>query len=79
MIRLTDLKDAYAIDMDGKRYIVSLSRLKNDANGNARYSGTIVADDGGAVLQGHTYSFTGHGMPLREEATWVLRHHLGKI
>ena len=74
---------SYTVFTSGYDFVVTMERLSNDRNGNARYKATvsILTDHdktGGEYTLDHeaeaiarVYTFTGHCQSERNEARWI--------
>lgn len=65
---------------DDNDYIVTLKQLKNTNTGCPRYEAVIVEGVNHfqeKSMSNAVYTFTGHYLCEREEARWILHHHLG--
>lgn len=65
-----------------KGYIVTLTHIRNDANGNPRFQADIAhLGDLNARHQSSVarYTFTGHYASDADEAKWILAHHLNEV
>lgn len=61
MTKRHDQINIYNITTERRNYIVTLERLNNDRNGNARYKAVIIFPDETAKdLYNAVYTFTGH-------------------
>lgn len=64
------------------QFCVTLSKLRNDANGNLRYEATVIDVDelvwpfNGGRCQATKLRFTGHCMSERDEAEWAVDYLL---
>lgn len=62
-------------------YTVSLERLKNTNNGNARYKAYLVRVENDPktqntkFLHNAVYMFHGHSMSIYDEAKWIVDYH----
>lgn len=64
-------------------FSVTISKLRNDVNGNLRYEATVVdvtektwINYSGDEYQATRVRFTGHGMSERDEAEWAVDYLL---
>ena len=83
MTKQLSTQDAFNLGgSDGKLYIVILTGIKNDVNGNRRYEATIVQHNdlwNRGKSGAFRYHFTGHMMTPQQEAEWALEQiHLKK-
>ena len=63
----------FKIEKNGKRHIVTLERLENDANGAPRYKAVIVflsSDDNS--FNNAVYTFKGHYWDAKSEAEFIV-------
>ncbi len=61
-------------------YVVTLERLKNDANGNPRYHAIVAvieAIEDGKYCYNAVYDFTGHYLNAEGEARWIVAYYEG--
>ena len=63
----------YHIPTDRGLYHVILERIKNDSNGNPRYSAFISTSTGDIAYH---YNFCGHYCGDVIEAEWIVKYHL---
>ena len=64
---------------EGRPYIVTLTRIHNDVNGNPRFEAVITNHDvmlSDGYANAYRYRFTGHYMAERQEAEWILARHM---
>ena len=66
------VKSTYKLSKDGETYIVTLSRVKNDVNGNPRFEAEIILLADNYLSLAHVYRFAGHYQPEEEEAKWIV-------
>ena len=69
--------DVFRVNIEEHEYIVTLERLKNDANENAKYKAVICFIDPAPVrsLYNAVYTFTGHYLSKYDEARWIVEYY----
>ena len=69
--------DVFRVDIEEHEYIVTLERLKNDANGNAKYKAVICFIDPAPARSFYNavYTFTGHYLSRYDEARWIVEYY----
>lgn len=74
MTKRFDNKNTYLVERDERKYAVTLSRIKNDVNGNPRFEALItdLEDLASGYSTTYTYRFSGHHMSNKNEAMWIL-------
>ena len=73
------VKQLYNVDIiEFARWTVVLEKIKNSPSGAPRYEATVIYDgqDRGMDRAATKYRFTGHYYSEREEAEFILEHHL---
>ena len=75
------VKQLYNVDViEFAEWIVVLQRIQNTSSGTPRYEATIIniSKDRGMNRSASKYRFTGHYYSERQEAEFILEHHLSK-
>ena len=69
--------DVFRVSIEERDYIVTLERLKNDANGNGRYKAVICFIESEPVKSFYNavYTFTGHYLSRYDEAQWIVEYY----
>ena len=69
--------DVFRVNIEEHEYIVTLERLKNDANGNGTYKAVICFIDPVPVRKFYNavYTFTGHYLSSYDEARWIVEYY----
>lgn len=80
MTRRLDNKATYGVETDLARYLVTLTHLKNDINGNPRLSANVIVlevkgnEHPGNYYTTYSYNFTANGIGEENEARWICRY-----
>lgn len=69
--------NVFRINTEKQEYIVTLERLKNDANGNGRYKAVICFIESAPIKNFYNavYTFTGHYLSSYDEARCIVEYY----
>lgn len=69
MVKQKNMIDVFEID----NHIITLEHLKNTNAGCPRYHAVIINKN---TCSNWVFNFTGHYLSPKDEAKWILEHHL---